>query len=277
MERLGLGYEELRQRNTRLIYVTLTGYGPDGPYAKFAGHDVNYMALAGILDLIGPKNGPPVIPDVQIADIVGSMQTVVGVLLALQARVATGRGQRVDISMLDGSAALLALPLAFHASTGRLPERGNELLSGRFACYHLYQGRDARWLRVGALEHKFWANLCRELGCVEFISEQFEPDPRQSEIKTALAAIFRTLSAEEWFEKLASKDCCVAPVRNLEQAIADPHFQAYRLGLIPRLSDTPRFIDRSEPGLGEHTIEILERSGFDRRIQEALRLEGVIK
>lgn len=278
MERLGLGFEELRKRNPSLICVALTGYGSDGPYSGMAGHDINYLALAGVLDLIGAKDGPPVIPGVQIADLAGgSMQAVIGVLLALQARERTGRGQRVEISMTDGAAALLAVPLAGYQATGRAPERGDELLSGRFACYNVYQARDGRWVSVGALEPKFWANLCRELALEHLVGEQFAAEPRRSEIKAAVAAVFRTRDAEEWFALLGGKDCCVAPVRNVAEAVKDAHFAQHPFGLIPALSETPGRAGDRAPALGEHTRETLRWAGISRETLEELQREGVIQ
>jgi len=122
-----------------LIYAALTGYGSKGQYAMLAGHDINYLALSGVLDLMGPEEGAPSLAGIQIADLAGgSMQMVIGILLALEARHRTGRGQRVDVSMFDGSAALMLVPLAEFRARGKPPERGNDLLSGRFACYQIY-------------------------------------------------------------------------------------------------------------------------------------------
>jgi crotonobetainyl-CoA:carnitine CoA-transferase CaiB-like acyl-CoA transferase len=217
MERFGLGFDEVLQPlNERLIYVSITGYGRDGPYAAMAGHDINYLAMNGVLDLIGAPDGPPVIPGVQLADLAGgSMQAVTGILLALEARHRTGRGQRVTISMTEGSAMLLAIPMAEFKATGRVSKRGAEMLSGRYACYNVYLCRDGRWVAVGALERKFWVNLCRELGCEECVELQFAEE--QSSVKARLSGIFRARAAEEWFELLKDKDCCVTPVRTLAE------------------------------------------------------------
>ena len=239
MNRLGCGFDALKERNPQLIYTALTGYGQSGAYSSLAGHDINYLSLAGVLDVIGAKDGPPAIPGVQIADLAGgSMQAVIGILLALAARERTGRGQMVDVSMIDGSAALLAIPLA-QLAVGQPPRRGDGLLSGRYACYSLYAARDGRWISIGALESKFWANLCRELGCEGFIADQFAAEPRQAEIKAALSNIFQTRDAEEWFALLGHKDCCLTPVRTVEEAANDPVSHAREIGAIPRLSDTP--------------------------------------
>lgn len=253
MDRLGLGYEALRERNPRLIYVALTGYGVDGPYAALAGHDINYLALSGVLDLMGVKNGPPALAGTQIADLAGgSMQAVIGILLALEARHRTGRGQRVDISMFAGSGALLPVPVASFLATNRPPERGNELLNGGYACYQVYAAAGGSYVAVGALEPKFWRNLCRELDCENLIADQYAPEPRQSELKAALADKFLSATAEEWFTRLGAKDCCVTPVRNLKDAIRD-----HSSSPIPAMSDTPGCTQGNAPRLGEHNSELL--------------------
>ena len=164
MARLGLGYDTLRAVNERLIYVAITGYGQHGPYAAMAGHDINYLARAGVLDVTGVKDGSPTIPGVQIADLAGgSMQAVIGILLALLERQKTGRGSMVDVSMLHGSLWMLEIPLMLHTS-GRPTARGDSFLNGRYACYHVYEARGGRWLSVGALEPKFWANSVPRVG-----------------------------------------------------------------------------------------------------------------
>ena len=245
MDRLGLGYATLHAANPRLIYCALTGYGPEGKYAALAGHDINYLALSGVLDLMGPKEAPA-LAGIQIADLAGgSMQAVIGILLALEARHRTACGQRVDISMFAGSAALMPIPVSQFMATERPPERGNELLSGRYACYQIYPAAGGSFVTVGALEPKFWQNLCRELGCEDLIARQYDDD--QAPLKARLAEKFRERPAEEWFELLGSKDCCVAPVRNLKDAIRD-----YPAAPIPTLSETPGRSSGRAPRLGEH-------------------------
>lgn len=249
MDRLGLGYSVLSEGNPRLIYCALTGYGPEGKFSALAGHDINYLALSGVLDLMGPKEAPA-LAGIQIADLAGgSMQAVIGILLALEARHRTGRGQRVDVSMFAGSAALMPVPVSQFMGTGRPPERANELLSGRYACYQIYAAAGASFVTVGALEPKFWQNLCRELGCEDLIARQYDAD--QQPLKARLAEKFQERTAEEWFERIGSKDCCVAPVRNLKDAIRD-----YPAAPIPKLSDTPGRSAGRAPKLGEHNREL---------------------
>ena len=254
MERLGLCYPELSALNKRLIYVSLTGYGQRGPYTDLAGHDINYMALGGVLGL-----NLPVIPGVQIADLVGgSMQAVMAILLALVTRHRTGQGQHLDVSMYAGVTSLLTIPLAGYRDTGCEPKPGAETLSGRYACYNIYEAADGRWLAVGALEAKFWAELCRRLDCEELIQRQFE-EPQQA-VKARVAAIFRTQRAQDWFEQLRDSDCCVTPVRTVGEVAAE----------LPDRTGPPA------PALGEHTIEVLSRAGLAPAELEELKRQGVI-
>src|SRR5262249_18263873 len=195
MRRLSLDYDTLHPVNERLIYVSLTGYGQTGPYAAMAGHDINYIALGGLLDITGA------IPGAQIADLAaGSMQAVMGILLALAARHKTGRGQFVDVAMLDGVRWLMTLPLAMYSATGEIPKAGATLLSGRYACYHIYQAQDGRWLAVGALEPKFWAVFCERLGRTEFIADQYAEGDRQMAIIENLRETFLGRSSTEWLD-----------------------------------------------------------------------------
>jgi crotonobetainyl-CoA:carnitine CoA-transferase CaiB-like acyl-CoA transferase len=250
MDRLGVGYEVLRGENPRLIYAALTGYGADGKFASLAGHDLNYLALSGVLDLMGPRSAPAM-SGIQIADLAGgSMQAVIGILLALEARHRTGRGQRVDVSMFAGSCALMPVPLSAFMASGRPPERGNELLNGRYACYQIYPAAGGSFVTVAALETKFWANLCRELCCEDLIKQQFAED--QEPVKARLAEVFKAATAEEWFTRIGAKDCCVAPVRNLKHAIED-----YPKSPIPFLTETPGRAEGRAPKLGEHNRELL--------------------
>ncbi len=251
MLRLGLDYETLRARKPRIIFVSITGYGHKGPWAAMAGHDINFLALGGALDLNGSAGGPPAIPGFQIADLAGgALQAVIGVLLALAARANTGCGQMVDVSMTDGVASMLPVALGLYAATGELPARGDGVLTGRYACYRVYEASDARWIAVGALEPKFWQALCRAIGCEQFASHQFAEDPLRLEIIAELARIFRTRTAEEWFQLLGPADVCVTPVRNI--ADVAEHFS---LGpgdsiVSPKLSETPGRLGGPPPRLG---------------------------
>jgi crotonobetainyl-CoA:carnitine CoA-transferase CaiB-like acyl-CoA transferase len=263
MQRLGLDYDALRPANPGLIFVSLTGYGQDGPYAPLAGHDINYLALGGLLDLTGEANGPPSIPAAQIADLAGgAMQAVIGVLLALAARHKTGQGQLVDVGMIDGVASLLVLPLAIQAATGRAVRRGETTLSGYYACYHVYRAADGRWLAVGALEPKFWQIVCEQLGCPQFLADQFADGARRREIVETVSRIFAGRSSAQWLVRFSGADACVTLVQSLEEVAADPHLRARESivnldgapapGVIPKLRGTPGRIGGPPPRLGEH-------------------------
>lgn len=258
MARLGLGYHALQAVNSRLIYASLTGYGQTGPYASLAGHDVNYLALGGVLGL-----NLPVIPGIQIADLAaGAMQAVVRILLALLERARTGTGCYLDISMLAGVQSFLTVPLAAYRGTGREPQAGGEILSGRYACYNIYEASDGRWVAVGALEPKFWAELCRRIGCEDLVALQFAEGGMRGRVKERVAAIFRTRTAQEWFDSLRDSDCCVTPVRTISEVAAE---------LPAGSSGSP------PPRLGEHTRPILSSCGIGDEQLDELERDGVIQ
>ena len=254
MARLGLGYEHLRAANECLIYASLTGYGQTGPYSDMAGHDLNYISLGGIMGL-----NLPVIPGVQIADLVGgSMQIVTGILLALVERNRTGKGQQVDVSMYAGVTALLTVPLAMWRESGEEPAPGSLRLNGYYACYNIYECSDGRWLSVGALEPKFWAELCRRLGRDDLIARQYE-EPQDS-LKAAVAAVFRKRPVFDWFEELRNSDCCVTPVLKVSEVARE----------LPEPAGPP------PPQLGEHTRAVLSAHGLSASQIADLTAQGVI-
>jgi crotonobetainyl-CoA:carnitine CoA-transferase CaiB-like acyl-CoA transferase len=186
------------------------------------------------------------------------MQAVMGILLALVARDRTGEGRHVDVSMYSGVTSLLTIPLAVWRDGGCEPKPNAETLSGRYACYNLYEAADRRWLAVGALEPKFWAELCRRLDCEDLIPRQFEE--QQDPVKSRIAAIFLTKPAADWFEQLRDFDCCVTPVRTVSEVAAE----------LPDRDGPP------PPALGEHTFEVLSRSGLPPAELEELKRQGVI-
>ncbi|HZF39947.1 MAG TPA: CaiB/BaiF CoA-transferase family protein [Blastocatellia bacterium] len=291
MDRLGAGYETLKSLNPRLIYCAITGYGQDGPYRLRAGHDANYLSVAGLLGVNGPKGGPPTLSGVQLADLAGgSLHAVIGVLLALQSRARTGEGQFVDISMTDTSLSMMYVPFASFLANDAQPERGNEGLSGRYACYQIYETKDGRYLSLGALEHKFWENACRALGREDFIGECFN-DGAQEEIIAAFREIFKTRTAAEWLAAFENVDTCVALVNDIAEMIEDPQIKHRELiveiehptegrlkQIAPavKLSATPGAIESPPPRLGEHTREILKSLDYADEMIESLASEGIV-
>lgn len=291
MARLGLSYETLREHNPRLIYCALTGYGQDGPYKHKPGHDANYLSTAGVLGVIGPKDGPPVLPGVQLADLAGgSLHSVIGILLALQARAQTGVGQFVDVSMTDAALALMYIPFASYLANEAQPPRGNDGLSGKYACYQIYETQDGRYLSLGALEPKFWQTACQVLGHTDFIAQQFS-GAAQPEMIAALRATFKTKTAAEWLAAFDSVDTCIALINDMAEMLTDPQIRARGMiaelehpteGVLKqiaptvKLSATPGALTQPPPQLGEHTHEVLTALGYSAAAIEQLEAAGVI-
>ena len=294
MERLGVGYKDLEKVNPRIIYCSLTGYGQDGPYRDLAGHDLNYIGIAGVLGLTGQKGGSPVIPGIQIADLIGGgLYAVIGILSALMARQKTGRGQYVDISMLDGVVSLLPDSAALYFAEGKAPRAGERRLGGGLPQYQVYQTQDGKYLAVGALEEKFWANLSRLIGRPEWAEKiPRELEPRCEEIQKEMARLFQTKTQKEWLDLLMHEDTCVTAVQSLDEVFADPQVRSRQMlvetthpkagrvrqiGVPIKFSETPGEIRMPAPEIGEHTEEILGELGFAQEEIDRLRKMGVIR
>lgn len=277
MDRLGLGWDVLRERNPRLIYCALTGYGLDGPYRDWAGHDVNYLGYAGALALLKGADGRPVVPGFQIADLGGGgLNAVLGILLALAARERTGRGQRVDAAMVDGVAPWLLHRWAFLGADENGPGPN---LSGEYPCYGVYEASDGRFVAVGALEEKFWARLCEHLGRPEWIPQQYADGVVRERMFDELRTLFRSRPRDVWAREFAPLDCCVTPVLEIEELAQSPHWQSRGLvqryhdpkrgpqdllGFPVKLSETPASVRLPAPALGEHTGAVLGELGYSR-------------
>jgi crotonobetainyl-CoA:carnitine CoA-transferase CaiB-like acyl-CoA transferase len=287
MDKLGAGYPALAARNPRIVYCSITGYGQDGPYRERAGHDINYMGYAGVADQIGAEGGPPVVPNFQIADLLGgALAPAMGILAALVDARASGRGRHVDVSMTDAVLAHAVFPLLGLLERGAVPERGTTMLAGGLPCYNLYRTRDERYMAVGALEKKFWETLCDILGCPELKPKHIVFGEEARPVKARLAALFATRTQGEWAETFARADCCVSPVLTMAEALENEQLRARgmveaRSGvtqLAPplKMSDLDFKIGRDAPRPGEHTDEVLREAGYDEAEIRALRVQGVI-
>jgi crotonobetainyl-CoA:carnitine CoA-transferase CaiB-like acyl-CoA transferase len=279
-KRLGIDYETLKKVNSRIIYCSITGYGQNGPYKDMAGHDVNYLSFAGILDLIGEKDGSPYIPGIQIADLVGGgMNAAIGILLALVARGKSGKGQYIDISMTDGMVGLLPIPLYLFQRHGKVPQRSDTFLSHRYACYNVYETADKRFISIGAVENRFWHNLCNLLGVPEYAPLQYDDSHRQ-EILEFFRKAFKKKTLEQWIKELGDKDVCWGKVQDFAEVLKDPLFFARDmviegknergesvavLGIPVKLSDTPGDIRTAPVSFGQSTKKILEELGYTER------------
>jgi alpha-methylacyl-CoA racemase len=224
--RLGIDAAALRARNPRLVHCAITGYGSTGPYAAWAGHDLNYVGLAGMLGHGDARaDGGPPVPGATVADAAGGgMHAAIAVLVALLARAGTGEGATLDVSATDGALWLMSLVIDQHlAATG--DAGAMPLLSGAYGCYSTYRARDGRWLTVAALESRFWRNLCEALGAPDLAAAQTDP-ARQAEVKQRLAAVFATRDRDDWVALLGPADTCVAPVHTPREVAGDPQFRA---------------------------------------------------
>ena len=217
LDRLGVGYEVLREENPGLVYCAITGYGQDGPYRDRSGHDMNYLGLNGILGLTGEKDGPPIQAAGQIADLGGgALMAAFGILAALRERDRSGEGQFVDISMHDGAMSWLALVAGRQLCDGEQPRRGGLELAGSLVCYRPYPCADG-WVTLGALEPKFWQAWCRGVGREDLIERQFDgPD---SETRAEVERVFMERTRDEWQAFASEHDCCLEPVLELEEAL----------------------------------------------------------
>jgi crotonobetainyl-CoA:carnitine CoA-transferase CaiB-like acyl-CoA transferase len=287
MDRLGVGYERLREANPGIVYCAITGYGQDGPYAQRAGHDINYLGLVGLLGLSGAADGPPVSAAAQIADLGGGgLMAAVGVMAALHERERSGEGQAVDVSMADGALSWLAMVAGRYFRDGEVPRRGEGQLSGGILCYLPYEAADG-WVSCGALEPKFWAKFCQEAGRPDLIEVQFEPpgSPAHAEV----AAVFRSRSRDEWRAFNDEHDCCIEPILDLDEAldsdlvrergmvveVDQPQLGTVRqLGLPLKLGRTPGDPTRPAPAFGEHTGEALREAGYSEEEIAAMIASG---
>ena len=226
MQRLGLGYEDLRRINPRLIYCSLTGYGQTGPLRDAAGHDINYMSRSGIISHAGRAGSGPSLMNFQIADIaVGSLNSVIGILAAVISRQATGKGQFVDVAMLDGCVPFNSLDGADFLVSGRQPCREGQLLNGG-SMYDYYETSDGGYMSVGSLEPKFWEAFCRGIGREDLIAGTVRPE-NASEVKEEIRSIFRTKTRAEWTNIFSKLDACVQPVMDLQEALLeDPQIRS---------------------------------------------------
>jgi alpha-methylacyl-CoA racemase len=288
MERLGVGYERLREENPRLVYCAITGYGQDGPYTGRSGHDMNYLGLNGLLGLSGDAGGPPVQSAGQIADLGGGgLMAAFGILAALRERERSGEGQLVDVSMFDGSLSWLALVAARYLADGTPPGRGDLELAGSLICYRPYACRDG-WVTLGALEPKFWQAWCRGVGREDLVEKQFERPG--SEAHAEVQRVFLERTRDDWQAFASEHDCCLEPVLGLDEALDSELVRAREmvvgvdqpgaesdvrlLGVPVKLSRTPGAPAGPGPALGEHTEEVLSAAGYSAEEIAALLESG---
>jgi crotonobetainyl-CoA:carnitine CoA-transferase CaiB-like acyl-CoA transferase len=292
VKRLGIDYDTIRKINPRIVYVSLSGYGQDGPYRDVVGHELNYLAISGFLDLTGPKGGMPAIPGSVIADWCGGLSAGVGLLAALMARERTGEGQLLDVSITDAITEVTSMQTnPYLYKRGIVPKRGETIWNGKYPWYNIYETKDKKHITVATFEPKFFANLCRLLGCEEFIPHQFDEGEKQDEMFRFFREKFQTKTRDEWTALLMYADACFAPVLGIDEVESDPqliarhmilesdHPTAGRLkqiGSMHKLSDSPVEVRNWATSFGQHTNEILREIGYtDDHINELREIGAV--
>jgi crotonobetainyl-CoA:carnitine CoA-transferase CaiB-like acyl-CoA transferase len=292
MDRLGLGYESLKLINPRVVYCAITGFGSEGARSQKAGHDINYLALNGVLSYSG-RDGHPTLPGVQIADIGGGgLLAAFSIVTGLLARERLGKGQFIDISMTDGALTWNCLRWGKLLADAIVPSPEDDFLNHGYACYNIYETRDGRHMSLGAIEPQFWKGFCEAVGKLRWDRpDYFEPGPHQKVMRDEIADLFKQKTQSEWIDLFAPLDCCCEPILNLAEVMDDPHvlgrqmvvelmhesWGAYRqLGIAPKFSLTPGTIRSHAPELGEHTSSILQDIGFTLDEIAQWRERGVV-
>lgn len=287
MDRLGVGYEIIKKINPRIIYCAITGYGQDGPYRDKAGHDLNYCGFAGVTSLNRTREGVPVLPGLQVADMcAGGLHALVGILIALLARERTGKGQYIDISMMDGCVSFLPFILQAYLIDKQKPEIKLGTLLGGTPAYQIFKCQDGKYITIGALEPKFYEALCRAVGREDLIGGGILPEVREE-----FERVFLTKSRDNWFEILRKVDTCVAPMneiweveddpqvqaRNMIIEVDTPHGKMKQIGFPIKMSETPATFRFSAPQVNEHTSEILKDLGYNEdQIKELRKIKKAI-
>lgn len=292
VDRLGIGYEDVSSRNPAIVYCSTSGYGQDGPRSGWAGHDLDYLAVSGYLAMSAPSDGsPPPLPGATVADAAaGGMHAALSIMAALLARRSTGNGAYLDVAVADGALWLMSLAVDEHLATGSSPRPGHDVLSGRYACYGNYRTADGRFVAVGAIEPKFFANLCGALGCAKWSEHQYDDDS-QDEIRADLAAAFACRDRDSWVDELAGADTCVAPVLEPAEVAGDAQYRSRKVFVEAEHPREGRFLQvgavlAGMPGVTEpvvlpdpektETDVLLRAAGFSPEKVEAMRSRGVL-
>ena len=286
MDRLGLSHATLLAENPRLVVCALTGYGQTGPLKDRAGHDLNYLARAGVLGFQGPEGGPPTLPGFQLADVSGGLYAVIGIMGALMERARTGKGSIVDVAMIE-----TAMPFAMAGFGmmfgGQATAPGAAALAGGIAPYQAYATKDGKAMTLGALEPKFWMAFSQGVGHAMEMSD-FMPGPHQDALKAKLRDIFAGKTRDEWVQFARERDCCLEPVLTAEEAFTDEHLVARKMffemstkwGAIKQMRTPLTSVDRVHappPSQGEHTSAILREAGISEEEMTTMRAEGAIR
>ena len=287
VDRLGVGYDVVRSVNHRIVYCALTGYGQTGPFQQRAGHDLNYCSYNGISEQNGVNGSVPTIPNVQIADFLGgTLSAVMGILAGLVDAKTTGRGRYVDVAMADCSMAHGIMALMALNEHGHPDPRGTGMLSGGLPWYSIYETADKKYVALGALENKFWVELCATLGRPEWGDQQSAPPGVLTQIHNELKDLFASQTQAYWIDRFKESDCCFSPVLSLDQTVKHEQFldremfvhinDQIQYAFPVKFSDYKFEVRRRAPEYGEHTEELLSELGYSTSDIADLKAQGVI-
>ena len=289
-EKLGIDFHTLKKINNKIIYLSLTGFGQNTSLKLRPAHDLNFLALSGILSFSGSKDTTPPIMGIQIADYSGALFGVIGILLALMRREKIDEAQYIDIAMLDCLFSFLSMISGKFFIDNRIPQPSDDLLNGGFACYNIYKTKDNRFITVGSIEEKFWNRLCELIGKEEWKGLNFNRD-KQDELIDGLQKIFSEKTLNEWMEIFKDEDVCVEPVLNLKEAFESDYSKERNIifelnskidGRVKQIKNpveiSPKVSleHKPHPDLGENNLEILTSIGLTEEEIEKLKREKVI-
>ncbi|MGI5881136.1 MAG: CaiB/BaiF CoA transferase family protein [Syntrophomonadaceae bacterium] len=291
LKKIGLDYQQLQERNPRIIMASISAYGQTGPYSSLPAHDINLQAISGILKGVGRKNSEPVISGVPIADMAASLWTAFALLAALWEREHSGQGQYIDVSIQEAALSFQTLAAGELFTNNYFAERCNEPLIGVSAWYNVYPTADQGYLAIGLLEFKFWSSFCKAIECEEFVENQFGPPEVQEKMIQKIESLTIQKSLQEWMDILQPLNICVTPVNNLEEALKNQQIEFRQmvqevnhpvegviklLGIPVKFSRTPVKIQMPPPLFGQHTEEILMELGYNISSLERFKCMGVI-
>ena len=292
LSKMGIGYEQLKEKFPKLIYCAISGYGSNGPYKELAGHDGNYISYSGLLGITGQSGKEPVLPGFQVADIGGgTLPALTSILAALYAREKTGRGQFLDIGMIDGAFGFLSLHSGEFIASQEEPERGDMALSGGLPNYNVYKTKDSKYIMLGALEERFFRSFLRQINREELLEGFKYERAYLDKIKPELEKIFLEKNRDDWEELFVNPNTCLSPVKTIKEAFEDEQLRARdmvvtmnhpKLGEVKmigspfKFSETPCTYRLQPPAYGEHTNEILQSAGLSPEQIQNLKDKRVI-
>jgi len=281
MERLGISYEVIKEINPKIIFCSISSYGQDGPYRDRVGHDINCLGVSGVLEVTGKANDSPTIPGILVGDIgAGGMVATIAILLAIIWREKTGKGQYIDVSMLDGLISFMLPVFANFLLEGDKSPRGECLPTGGFAAYNIFKTFDEKYVTMGNSEPQHWRNFCRKIGREDFIEYQYAKEDKNREILSFISEMFTKRTRDEWIKETEGEDICISPLNAVDEVFSDP--QVVHRGLLQevhdsmnrdkirvlrvpmKMSETPGEIKTPAPKIGQHTEEVLIGLGYTK-------------